>query len=67
MERGTDAFICGSDQIWNPSFQPNSLYYLSFSEGKPKYSYAASIAVDTISERAKSSIPQHFRPSQVFL
>lgn len=53
-ERDTDAFICGSDQIWNPAFQPNSLYYLLFSEGKPKYSYAASIAVDTISERAKT-------------
>lgn len=53
-ERGTDVFICGSDQIWNPAFQPNSLYYLSFSEGKPKYSYAASIAVDTISERARN-------------
>lgn len=53
-EKDTDAFICGSDQIWNPAFQPNSLYYLSFSEDKPKYSYAASIAVDTISERAKN-------------
>jgi len=38
----------------DPAFQPNNLYYLSFSEGKPKYSYAASIAVDTISERAKN-------------
>lgn len=53
-EKETDVFICGSDQIWNPAFQPNSLYYLSFSEGKPKYSYAASIAVETISERAKN-------------
>lgn len=53
-ETDTGTFICGSDQIWNPAFQPNSLYYLSFvPDGKEKYSYAASIAVDTISEKAQ--------------
>ena len=52
-EKDTDILICGSDQIWNPAFQPNSLYYLTFCSGKPKYSYAASIAVDAISEKAK--------------
>lgn len=39
-----DAFICGSDQIWNPiGWQPN--FFLTFSK-KPKISYAPSISRD---------------------
>ncbi len=43
-----DVFVCGSDQIWNPiGWQAN--FFLYFSK-KPKISYAASIARDTLSE-----------------
>lgn len=53
-EKGVDGLICGSDQIWNPAFQPNPLYYLSFAdENAKKYSYAASLAVETASDSAK--------------
>ena len=53
-ESATNAFVCGSDQIWNPAYQPHNLYYLSFVDNdKQKYSYAASIAVDIMSEKAK--------------
>lgn len=39
-----DAFVCGSDQIWNPMLLKKS-YFLPFAEnGKRKLSYAASIA-----------------------
>lgn len=41
-----DAFITGSDQVWNPVVI-NDAYSLRFSN-KPKFSYAASIASDTI-------------------
>ena len=37
-----DAFVCGSDVIWNPDFNQNlPAYYLSFAH-KYKFSYAAS-------------------------
>lgn len=39
-----DAFVCGSDQVWNPMLLKRS-YFLPFVEkGKRKLSYAASIA-----------------------
>ena len=41
-----DYFITGSDQVWHPSVI-NVGYSLSFTD-KPKFSYAASIASDTI-------------------
>lgn len=49
-------FICGSDQIWNPQFQPNRLFYLDFASQLKikKYSYAASLAVSSISEEQKA-------------
>lgn len=51
-----DVYICGSDQIWNINF-PNGTdpaYYLGFVKGKPKYSYAASMALQ------KDAIPFSF-------
>lgn len=49
-------FICGSDQIWNPYFQPNRLFYLDFPAQLriKKYSYAASLAVSSLSEEQKA-------------
>jgi hypothetical protein len=42
-------YVCGSDQIWNPQFQPNKLFYLDFFDStKKRYSYACSLAVDQI-------------------
>ena len=43
-----DAFICGSDQIWNPANVPlNSIYWLAFADtNKRRYSYAASIGIN---------------------
>lgn len=52
-----DAFLAGSDQIWNPSF-PNGkdpAFYLDFvPEGRIKASYAASFAVP--------AVPDEWRP-----
>ena len=43
-------YVCGSDQIWNPQFQPSSLFYLDFCKRKvKKYSYACSLAVEKLS------------------
>lgn len=44
-----DAFITGSDQVWNPS-EINIGYALDFTT-KPKFSYAASIALASLSKK----------------
>lgn len=53
---GYDAYICGSDQIWNKSFiryaerKPTLSYYLNFvREGKLRISYAASFGSEILS------------------
>lgn len=54
-----DAFICGSDQIWN-SLHKNGrdkAFYLDFvPDSKLKLSYAASFATDTISDEFKPMV-----------
>lgn len=47
-----DAFVCGSDQIWNPTFygEPNKAYYLDFVGDKKRIAYAPSIGVSDIDE-----------------
>lgn len=59
-----DLFICGSDQIWNPLFQngKDAAFFLNFvPENKKKVSYAASFAVETISESDKIRMQQWLR------
>lgn len=52
-----DAFICGSDQIWNP-IGWTSTFFLDFAT-KPKISYAASIARDSLSKEEVEFIAKH--------
>lgn len=47
-----DAFITGSDRVWNPMSIGNP-YYLSFVKDKPKASYAASLASSSLTERQR--------------
>lgn len=54
-----DAFICGSDQIWNTLHKngKDPAFYLDFvPDEKIKLAYAASFATDTISEENKPMI-----------
>lgn len=50
IEDRYDAFIAGSDQVWNPAItRGDSAYYLSFvQKDEKKYSYAASIGVSQV-------------------
>ena len=53
LNRDFDAFVCGSDQVWNPLFGWNDNHFLTFVDhGKKKIAYAASIARNqlTVSE-----------------
>lgn len=46
-----DAFICGSDQIWNPYYNKNmEMYTASFAKNAKKISYAASIGINKLTD-----------------
>lgn len=54
-----DAYICGSDQIWNSYFQngKDPSFYLDFApENSQKISYAASFAIDEIDDKLKDFV-----------
>ncbi|WP_111709646.1 polysaccharide pyruvyl transferase family protein [Lutibacter citreus] len=56
-----DAYICGSDQIWNSFFQngKDSAFYLDFvPDDKLKISYAASFAIDSIADKLKPFVKE---------
>lgn len=58
----TDAFICGSDQIWNSFFQngKDPAFYLNFvPDAKLKISYAASFAIDELEENVKPFVKEN--------
>ncbi|WP_136481118.1 polysaccharide pyruvyl transferase family protein [Cognatitamlana onchidii] len=56
-----DAYICGSDQIWNSLFEngKDPAFYLDFvPEDKLKISYAASFAIDDIADNLKPFVEE---------
>ena len=56
-----DAYICGSDQIWNSFFEngKDPAFYLDFvPNNKLKISYAASFAIDTLHENIKDFVKE---------
>ena len=51
-----DAFVAGSDQVWNPNFHFNSDFeFASFAPENKRYSYAASIGVSDIKGEHKEA------------
>jgi len=57
-----DAYICGSDQIWNSYFKNgwDLAFYLNFvPDEKLKISYAASFAIDKLSEEVKPLVKEN--------
>lgn len=58
-----DAFVAGSDQIWNPLF-PNGKdpsFFLDFVSDGKKISYAASFAVEAIPEDLKPNMQKYLQ------
>ena len=53
-----DAYIAGSDQIWNQQipWKQRKYFFLDFVEGKKKVAYAASIGRNKIEEKEKKKI-----------
>lgn len=60
IENDYDGFICGSDQIWNPTFtnSSSSIYWLNFSNSKLKIAYAPSIGTTKIEEPLRNEIKE---------
>lgn len=57
-----DAFICGSDQIWNSIFANGKdlAFYLNFvPDEKKKIAYAASFAIDELAENVKPLVKEN--------
>jgi hypothetical protein len=57
-----DAYICGSDQIWNSYFEngKDPAFYLNFvPDDKLKIAYAASFAIDSIVESLKPFVKEN--------
>lgn len=55
----TDAFVCGSDVIWNPDLNKNiDAFYLNFAT-KYRFSYAASFGKSEISENTRRKVAQY--------
>ncbi len=61
-ENKYSAVICGSDQIWNPTFTmprrftPNLSYFLDFAGDSRRISYAASFGANKIPQKMKEHI-----------
>ena len=52
LVKGTDYFITGSDQIWNPYYMKGCFYLLDFVDDRtPKIAYASSIGVNEIPKK----------------
>lgn len=49
-----DAYVCGSDQIWNPTHtKMNPFYFLAFADNDKKIAYSPSVSCITIPEMYK--------------
>lgn len=59
-----DAFITGSDQVWNPIWY-DPTYFLDFVKGDiPKISYASSIGISELDDEQKKAFKKHLTPFQ---
>lgn len=58
---GTDAFVAGSDQIWNCRDHFREFEFLAFAKGCRKLSYASSIGTGDIPEEYRGKVAEYLR------
>lgn len=58
LEKETDCFVSGSDQIWNTYYQFDPFFFLSFVKQKKRIAYASSIGTDNIKEEYRDAVRQ---------
>lgn len=57
-----DAFIVGSDQVWNPEINgKDDTYYLNFTDSAMKISYAASFGVSSLKQEDLNEITEYLK------
>lgn len=57
-----DFFVCGSDQIWNPTFDfISSNEFLAFARPEQKIAYAASLGVPSVSREDAQKLKEYIR------
>lgn len=57
-----DAYVCGSDQIWNPYFQGlDSAYYLKFAPQDKRIAYAPSLGTIQIDGQRKEILKENIK------
>lgn len=56
-----DVFVCGSDQIWNPTITLglDKTYFLGFDTTAKKIAYAPSVGIDNLSKKNRSKIEKY--------
>ncbi len=60
-----DGYVCGSDQVWNPSYTRDE-YFLGFAaEGKKRIAYAASIGRSVLNDEELSYISERIKQIDV--
>lgn len=57
-------YLCGSDQIWNPTFAGTSGYFASFAKKEKRISYAASFGVSELPDEVKSRYKKNLEDMQ---
>lgn len=61
-DKSFDAFIVGSDQVWNPEINGfDDTYYLNFTDSALKVSYAASFGVASLNEADLDTILENLK------
>jgi hypothetical protein len=61
-ELSYDAYVCGSDQIWNPNFQGlDPAYYLKFAQNSKRIAYAPSIGTTIIDNKQREIMKQNLK------
>ena len=59
--RQFDSFVCGSDQIWNPTFygMNNPVYHLRFASNKNRIAYSPSIGLSSLPEEYQETFNRY--------
>ncbi len=59
INRNTDVYITGSDQIWNTMFYWDAFYYLYFAPHKKKIAYSSSLGTPQINPKYRKAVKRH--------
>lgn len=59
-----DYYVCGSDQIWNPTFAGDSSYFAAFADREKRISYSASFGLNVLPQETISRYTKHLNDMQ---